>query len=351
MQAMLFFGLFGFMAAVIGGIIALSNVTAQKLRLMLLDQTHQQFKNVATVINEQYVRSYLQSPVPSGGTSQDIGPFICALQEVRQLIDCSTGLPKDPWGHDVTGKVVRQMKAFSTTNNLVFSVPVTAYAMLSAGPDGIVDTTLPPNPTTIAQLTALTATNDDILEVFTDAKGQQDNVNAVQGAMDHMGLAVQKQYQEQFGQIKSGLQNMYANINGNTDITSAQMQNAWKVWTDSSHQPPAVGDPNYTTLMTAYRTNIIPSYPTPSLNKLFTGAVFNPYTVGADGDLATIQRTLPSGGSMGVTASVSDSDFTHYGINDVILISITTAGTVWPQVTSNCNSTPPINCLKLKGTI
>jgi hypothetical protein len=231
MQAFYFFAIFGLLSAIIGGIIAVSNLTTQRLRIMLLNEAHEQFREANVMLNGQYIPNYLQSPpIPGAGTSTPAGPYVCGIEDIRQILNCSSGVPKDPWNHDVTGVVVRQMQAMATKNNLVFNVPVTGYALLSAGPDGIVQTTLPTNPTSIAQLTALTPAGDDILGVLTDQKGQQDNVGRIETAMSRIGQAATQNYQRQFSLIvKPNLASIYAAANF-ADITSDAAQNYWKTY-------------------------------------------------------------------------------------------------------------------------
>jgi hypothetical protein len=231
MQAFYFFAIFGLLSSIIGGIIAVSNLTTQRLRVMLLNEAHEQFRSANVMLNGQYIPNYLQSPpIPGAGTSTPAGPYVCGIEDIRQILNCSSGVPKDPWNHDITGVVVRQMQAIATKTNLVFNVPVTGYALLSAGPDGIIQSTLPSNPTTIAQLTALTPSGDDILEVFTDQKGQQDNVGRVEGALTRIGQAAIQNYQRQFALIvKPSLASIYAAANF-ADITTPAAQNYWKTY-------------------------------------------------------------------------------------------------------------------------
>jgi hypothetical protein len=231
MQAFYFFAIFGLLSAIIGGIITLSNLTTQRLRVMLLNQAHEEFRDADVMLNGQYIPDYLQSPpIAGGGPSTPAGPYVCGIEDIRQILNCSSGVPKDPWNKDLTGVVVRQMQAIATKNNLVFNVPVTGYALLSAGPDGVVQTTLPTNPTSIGQLTALTASGDDILEVFTDVKGQQDNVGRIENALSRIGQAATENYQHQFSLIiKPDIAAIYAAANF-TDVTSPAAQNYWKIY-------------------------------------------------------------------------------------------------------------------------
>ncbi|HEX2859138.1 MAG TPA: hypothetical protein VHP58_02955 [Alphaproteobacteria bacterium] len=354
----MFFAMFGFLSAAVGGLIALSSLTTQKLRLMMIDQTRQQFTDVANLINNQIVALQMQSPVPSGGTSENIATYLCNINKVREIIDCTTGAPRDPWRRAITGKVVRNTQTMVTKNGLMFTVPVTAYVLASNGPDGTLNTTIPAAPTTLANITSITPAGDDVIWVFTDLPGQRNNLQALETAVTNVGLAAQRNYQQQFGQIRDNLPVIYASAaaqsGGSFDFTKPQMQNAWKIWADAAHPGPATTSPNYTSELAAQKTYIsnTTGVLTPSFGRVFAGTALNTFRLGADGDVAYIQRSLPSGGNMTLNGTVSDSNAPLYGINDVILLSVSTTGTVWQQATPPvCGAAKPVNCVAVKGNI
>jgi hypothetical protein len=346
MQAVVLFALFGFFFAVVGGIIAYVNTTTQQLRLAMVAQTTRQFAGLDTLITRHVVPDNLESPSPASGNAEAAATYLCKIADATQVVDCTVNQSaRDPWHRDLKGWVFRQSVPLYTQKGLLFTVPVTTYALLSPGPDGIVQTTYADgSPLTRApdqanrKLTTLVAAGDDILQVFSDLPAQQNTANAFDTALGRISLAAQRNYLEQFYQFKSKLEDLYGqdtlvDSNGLFDITggdkqlNAKVMNLWK--TKAKTDPDA-----------------------PSFGKMLDAqGALNTYALGVDGDIGTLQRTLPGGGAMILNAQVGDSG--NNGVNDVLLLSLTAAkGTPWQQqVKPKCTKTPPVNCMAVPGGI
>jgi len=278
MQAMFIFSLFTFVLALMGSIISFGSKDAAILTDERIKETGRFFEAMAQVVKNDVTQKYLTANPHNHVT---IANYIKGLPEVAAM---SAGLYNDlgvdAWGRPLQGAIVTeyQLITASADANSVVSVPVTAIAFVSSGPDGVLQTVLPLNPTTINQVRNIVVptngsglpTSDDIVYTFDNREDQMRQLQTIHAHMERIGTASLKEYQYRVTSFRAGLIAAYEQ-----DVALGK----------------AVAAPDM---------NLANHSNAPKMLSLESEA--NRYSLGVDEDIAVLERTLASGRRMVLSA-------------------------------------------------
>lgn len=336
MQAIIFFVMFGMLSAVVGGIVGLTSESTINLIQRQVESQRQTFSDIATIITGLTVPENFESPGSSSTTNP--AEYICGRPELRRVASCATqGLNlvmQDMWGRPVTGYQKRfATTAFSgTTSGGVFSVqgPVTAYVLVSAGPDGLIDGRLQADLNSLGSSSTLnsiirlraydTASTpassndslDDIVVTFSDRLAQEKNFETVQDNINRIAVAALQNYSVQFRQYQSNLASVYADaFNGGNPITiDEDVMNLWQ---------------------TSAPSGTVPTFDASHYSRM-----------GVEAEHQAIERVVPSGHfNLIIQSALSGRAL------DIYLT--TTSGFAWAfPANPNCTTAVPGNCVRVQ---
>ncbi|TKW60933.1 MAG: hypothetical protein DI628_08590 [Blastochloris viridis] len=275
---MFIFSLFTFVLALMGSIISFGSKDAAILTDERIKETGRFFEAMAQVIKTDVTQKYLTANPNNHVT---IANYITGLPEVAAM---SAGLYNDvgvdAWGKPLQGAIVTeyQLITASADANSAVSVPVTAIAFVSSGPDGVLQTVMPLNPTTINQVRNIVApsdaagrpTSDDIVYTFDNREDQMRQLQTLHAHMERIGTASLKEYQYRVSDFRAALIKQYE-----TDVALGK----------------AVAAPDM---------NLANQPNPPKMLSLDSSA--NRYKLGVDEDIAILERTLASGRRMVLSA-------------------------------------------------
>ncbi len=279
MQALFIIALFTFVITLMTSIMTSGSSNSAQLTDDRIAEVGRFFEAVAKVVKNDITQQYLHAN-PNGDT--DPADYI---RNIPVLAAMSSGLygdaGVDAWGKDLQGGIVTEyllVSASSDSENVV-RIPVTAVAFVSGGPDGVIQTTIPSNPTTILQVRNILVPtnaqgvpqNDDIVYTFDNREDQMRQLQNLRTRMEHIGTAALKEYQYNVTQFRAQKVAEYQ-----TAIQAGQ-----------AATPPDME-------LTSYSN-------APKMISLNTAA--NRYKLGVDEDFKILERTLASGGKMRVTAA------------------------------------------------
>lgn len=339
MQAAVVLVLAGFFMAVIGGITGNSTDSARQLMLNYTEQTKQYFKSAEKLIVGSIVPDNMEFPAPATScngsssdsegnayTSKSVGPYLCQRQ-LAQLASWSfaNGGTNDPWGRPFQGIVITRDMSVAPG----VEAPVTAFALISSGPDRQMGANLQAainnaistidgvanNRQAIMRVMRLTPDldtaagndTDDISYNFTTQRAQEERWASIEGSMNRIGVAVLRNYQQQFMRYQTNMPTLYnSNLSsyfntttGVVNITTSTL-NLWKNQTGAT----------------------VPTMASPSIN-----TTAGRYQLGVDQDFNYITQTVGNGGSgMALTSTITDST---YGSNDVLTMRLTNSSSPW----------------------
>lgn len=339
MQAALIFAFFGIFMAVIGGITSNSTDSTRQLMLNYTQQTKDFFHAAEKILVASTVPDNMEVPAPAtscNGSSSDsegtaytaksVGPYLCR-RELAQLATWSfaNSGTNDPWGRPFQGIVITRDMSVAPG----VEAPVTAFALVSSGPDRQMGANLQAainnavstidGVTNARQAimrvmrltpdldTAAGNDTDDIAYTFTTQRAQEERWAAIEGAVNRIGVAALRNYQQQFMRYQASMPTLYnSNISsyfntttGVVNITTSTL-NLWKNQTGAT----------------------VPTMASPDLN-----TTAGRYQLGVDQEFNLITQTVANGGSgMRLTTSVADST---YGSNDILTLQLTNSSSPW----------------------
>ncbi len=283
MQAMFIFSLFTFVLALMGSIITFGSKNAEILTDERIKETGRFFEAMAQVVKNDVTQKYLTANPNNHVT---IPNYITGLPEVAAMsagLYSSVGV--DAWGKPLQGAIVTQYQLItaSADANSTVSVPVTAIAFVSGGPDGEVQTVIPANPTTIGAVRNIVVptnaagqpTSDDIVYTFDNREDQMRLLQTIHGHMERIGTASLKEYQYRVTDFRSKLITKYEQ-----DVALGK----------------AVAAPD---MDLSNHSNA------PKMLSLETDT--NRYALGVDEDISVLQRRLASGRYMDLSAATPTS--------------------------------------------
>jgi|GEM_PF-2511727 len=215
MQALFFFALFGLFFSVVQGLISGGAISAIQLKQSQLDGTTVFFRDFENLINQQVIPQSLRVP--------DLGNNITAYLDqdlVKEGVNWnySTKTTEDPWNSAFDGFVVHQRTAVrSQAGGGQVHLPITAFVLVSAGPDRVID------PTLRARLNGLSATSevrdvlnidastntDDIVYTFSTFAALEDRWQEIEDRINETAQAASRQYTTNYLIFLEQLLNVY----------------------------------------------------------------------------------------------------------------------------------------------
>lgn len=284
MQALLFIAIFSLFLSVATSITVGSGYSTQQITQQRIAEEEAFFKNISIVIND-ITRNAFQASDPSVTDPIDL---IRSSTSLAQLASGRWSDPTlDPWGNQVTGLMAREYRVLYNAAGSTVVAPVTAFALISPGPNRKAETTLPSGTPTIGSVQNIAAGGDDIVLAFTDEPAQHENWEVIQHHMDRIALAETRYYQVNSFQYRSQLMTKYLQAVQSDAVTTPPDIN------DMMKNDP--GAPQFLDLNT-------------DNNRRF---------LGIDDDFAAIERQLSSGGRLLVkTTNNPDKSITLQVVND-----------------------------------
>ncbi len=203
MQALFLISLFTFVIALMTSFIVSGTFNAAQLTKQRLDDTFRYFESMAEVIRAEVTQENMHG---NPGTYATIPQYISNMPTVAAM---SSGIygnaATDAWGREITGAMLTRYMRFSapSDSNQVLSVPVTAFAFVSGGPDGQVQTTLPSAPTQLSDILNIAAptdaqgnpTTDDIVYTFDNRREMMLIIEDIKGHASKVGVTALKKFQ------------------------------------------------------------------------------------------------------------------------------------------------------------
>ena len=203
MQALFLISLFTFVIALMISFITSGTFSAAQLTQQRFDDTRRYFEAMAQVIRAEVTQENMHA---NPGTYATIPEYIRNMPSVAAM---SSGLygdaATDAWGNELTGAMITRylMLSAPADPNQALSVPVTAFAFVSGGPDGQVQTVLPSAPTQLSDVINIAAptdaqglpTTDDIVYTFDNRREMTQLVDNIKSHASHVGITALKKFQ------------------------------------------------------------------------------------------------------------------------------------------------------------
>ena len=330
MQPLIFFALFGALLAAIAGIITTATDSTRQFVTNQITETRTYFEKVRLILTENVTPALMQIPYltcPDGisYTENDVRAYLCQpnIARLTQWVGSGYGII-DPWKREFTGFVIRdETPIYASAPDYVVTVPVTAFALVSRGPDGELATQLEadlgalssssssrdvlrlsaPDPATCD--VATDGSCDDIVLTFSNQVAQQRRWEAVKASVDRIGSAALRNYEQQFMKFAAELPVIFANnlsqfvdADGNIVFTSQNVN----IWQGQGLNPPTLGAVDLSSATT--RT-----------------------AAGVDEEFRYLTDPISSGGSgLALAFAVTSS---ANGYQDVLTISVTNSASPW----------------------
>lgn len=164
-----------------------------------IQETYSFFENIARVVNNDITNKYYH-----GNPNEDttITDYINNLSEVKRLsTGRMTNATLDAWGKPVKGMIYTQYEPFSTSSdpNNNIQIPITTFALVSGGPNRVVETVIPAtvaNASNVKSISAPTG-SDDIVYTFDNRQAQATLLNTIQLRLNRIGTASLKAIQSE----------------------------------------------------------------------------------------------------------------------------------------------------------
>lgn len=295
MPAIFFITLLTAIMGIMGAIISGMSSSSAQLKANYIAETRTYFDSVRQVVLSDITPQNMHANI-AGGT--DIVAYLRATPQIQQLASGRTGdAATDAWGRTLKGYIVTENQALQA--NVI--APVTAIALVSAGPDGVFQTKITAA-TTINQVTSLAvpAGSDDILISFTNRGAQEQILAGMEAAMRRIGSAAVKELQ---GRLAAHREKQLASY-------QKQIKDG--------------GSPNISMLDVSLDTTA-PKFI--ALNNTKNG-IANRRALGIDNDFDTLQRVLPNKGSLQVIATAPTTSKAPL----VLQLQNATKPSPWPTV-------------------
>lgn len=332
MFAIILFALFGILTGVVGGIAYTFTHSTQMLNALLrADQarTLSDLKELVQVISADAL------DVP--GTAGNPGPavWLCnpangTVSLTKRVISCQSGtnLALDEWHRPLQGVMVRQTGVgMYAKPGMAGTAPVVAMAIISSGPNGVLDTALPTNPTTLAQVTGITIAGDDIGTTFSNQLTQSKAWQNIITQAQILGQIAGRYYYDKSIAFQKTISS--SDVSGSLNISEEDIQ-GWK------RLP---GAPNFTDIMNPQGS---------------TASNIDDNKIGATQYRNDVERTLVNAsngaGHFNLVATVSSSGIAGTGQEkDTLLLTLTQTSTGWSTGVPQCNGANPTSCIVIKG--
>lgn len=331
MQALLLYAMFGSMLAALAGVVSMTVDTTQQYMLNQRAMTAQYFRDIENILTNVVVPQNMQIPnyttCPDGSTPGGIAAYLCQ-REVAQLAQWagSSGGLRDTWGHPIKGYALRKVTPLYASGSYNVQAPVTAIVLVSGGPDGRINKTLedainaldsgdelrdvlrlgPPSAGTCTSNIATGVSCDDIVYTFSNQRAMERRWHDVEGAIERIGAAALRDYQQQFRQFMPQLETIYANnlaelfdASGNLRIDDERIQ----LW----------------------QTQGITG--TPTLSSVNLANATDRTRIGVDEEFRYLTTSVANGGSgLALSFAVTNS---AYGYRDILTITVANNGSPW----------------------
>lgn len=280
MQAMFIFSLFMFVMTLMAAIVTSGSTGSAMLTEQRIADTQRFFEAVATVVKNDITQQYLTANPNNDKTPPDYIRKLPAAAAMSSGLYGEVGV--DAWGNTLRGAVVNEYQLLSSASDPdnFISVPVTAVALVSAGPDGKLQTTIPANPATVLAVRNIVAptdakglpTSDDIVYTFDNRADQMRVMQTLQAHLERIGSAALREYQGRVATFRAALVAKYQ-----ADVAAGK----------------AVAPPSMD----------LADHGSSAPKMLSLSSAANRRELGVDEDFSMLERTLPDGSKMVMTAA------------------------------------------------
>ena len=222
MQAILLLSIYALFASLVAGIIVSGSKNIEQLQRLYHTQTEAWFQNIADVTQNDLTPTNLQAMV-AAGRDTNIITWLTSTPQLNALNLNGAFPASDAWRRPITGAASIEARELNQTALGSVQAPVTAVALISGGPNGVLEAGL------AARLASMPLTNvnvmglesyrsgDDIILTFTDEAAQQRTWQAIKAHVDRIGQAALKHYQGQLKAYQAQLGSAYtANLTTGT---------------------------------------------------------------------------------------------------------------------------------------
>jgi hypothetical protein len=230
MQAVALISIFALFLSLVTGIIVTGSKNVEQLKRIYEIETAAWFQRIADVVLNDLTPSHLHSLI-SPGRGPNIISWLNNTPELNALNFNGTFPAHDAWRRPITGAASIEQRVLNRNAFGVVEAPIAAIALISGGPNGVVETPL------ANQLAAMPLTNanvmglesfrsgDDIVLTFTDEASQQRTWQVMKARVDRIGQAALKNYQAQLRAYQTQLGDAYTNnlISGLTSSLTTQL--------------------------------------------------------------------------------------------------------------------------------
>ena len=214
MPTVIILALFSLVFTLIAGIVSHSTSNVAVLNKQRIGETYTFFENIAQVATQDINNSYYHANPKNAKT---IVEYIKGLSEMKRL---STGRMTDPtldaWGQTVEGKIYTEYQPLSSSTDTLnhVMVPVTAVALVSSGPDRILQTSIPGNITNMSQINGIIAPSgsDDIVYHFDNRNSQQLLLDTIKLHLNRIGTATLKEIQSKLTDYRRAKMTIYQDL-------------------------------------------------------------------------------------------------------------------------------------------
>jgi hypothetical protein len=330
MLAVILLSAFGLLAALVGNLSSAYVGSTQVLNQKLIKQQKMELNQTAVLI-QKITQDFLDVPGSTGNPNP--AAWLCdgthaASNQIRRVVTCrgTPAVAYDVWNRPLNGVMVRQagMGMFAQPR-FAATAPVVGITLVSWGPNGQLDTTLPVNPTTLNQLTTISMGGDDVGITFTNQRTQESNWQKVVSNAVEIGQSASRFYAERSKIFQQSLGSYYSTSNITLDDTDI---NKWKA---------LPGAPNFTAI----------------LSPVGVSGAINADIIGASENLDAIGRSLVNGdnstGRFTLNANVTSSNQSGLGTElDTLNLSLTQSNTAWVVAAPVCTASS-FNCIVIKG--
>lgn len=230
MQAVLLISIFTLFLSLVTGIIVSGGKNVEQLQRLYEAETTAWFQRIADVTLNDLTPTNLKAGIVVG-KNINILAWLTNTPELNTL-KINGSLPtSDAWRQPITGAASVELRELNQTALGSVQAPVTAIALISGGPNGIVEEPLATRLATIS-LTNVNVTGlesyrsgDDIVLTFTDEAAQQRTWQNLKMRVDRIGQVAFRHYQAQLKAYQPRLSDVYeANLtSGTTTDLSTQL--------------------------------------------------------------------------------------------------------------------------------
>jgi hypothetical protein len=223
MQAILLLSIYALFASLVAGIIVSGSKNIEQLQRLYQTQTEALFQNIADVTQNDLTPTNLQAMVaPGSGTN--ITTWLTSTTQLNALNLNGAFPASDAWRRPITGAASVEQRELNRTALGSVQAPVTAVALISGGPNGVLEAGLTARLASIISFTNVNVmglesyrSGDDIILTFTDEAAQQRTWQAIKAYVDRIGQAALKHYQGQLKAYQAQLGSAYtANLTTGT---------------------------------------------------------------------------------------------------------------------------------------